>query len=131
MLSKDDLVKTKRRVLAQIVLCDGCCCGRVEKGKPGLPVQRIKSAWKAERLNKVIHLTVSGCLGPCDVANVAQIVTPDQTRWFGRLDRESYYDDILAWARSCRSASAVLRIPASLSVLEFDGYVSPAEIKAP
>ena len=30
----------------------------------------------AEKLNRTIQLTISGCLGPCDVPNVALLLTP-------------------------------------------------------
>jgi cobaltochelatase CobN len=70
---------TKVRPPAQILLCKGCCCGKTERGLPEVPVDRIKSVWKAEKLNRGAQLTISGCLGPCDVPNVAVVVTPEGT----------------------------------------------------
>jgi hypothetical protein len=58
---------TKRQVLGQLVLCKGCCCGRTDRGLPEVPVERIKEIWQREKLNRSIQLTISGCLGPCDV----------------------------------------------------------------
>jgi (2Fe-2S) ferredoxin len=116
-------VRTKRRVLAQIVLCKGCWCGRPDKGRPDLPEDRIKTIWKQERLNRTIQLTVSGCLGPCDVANVVQIITADGTEWYGRLDQDAHYEAIIDWARACNAAKAILPRPASLAVNQFEGYI--------
>lgn len=109
MIPGDQSVRTKRRALGQVVLCSGCCCGRVDKGRPYLPEEKIKAIWKAERLYKTIQLTISGCLGPCDVANVVQVVTPAGTEWFGHLDQETQYDALIDWARACHSAKLLCR----------------------
>jgi cobaltochelatase CobN len=66
---------TRVRSPAQLLLCKGCCCGRTDRGLPEVPVERIKAAWKAEKLNRGVQLTISGCLGPCDLPNVAVLVT--------------------------------------------------------
>ena len=58
---------------AQVLLCRGCCCGKTERGYPEVPADRIKAAWKGEKLNRSVQLTISGCLGPCDLANVALV----------------------------------------------------------
>ena len=52
-------VSTKRHVLGQVVLCNGCCCGKTDKGRPPVPEAQIKSAWKAQRLNKTVQLRLT------------------------------------------------------------------------
>jgi hypothetical protein len=116
-------VKTKRHVLGQLVLCKGCCCGRTDKGRPGFPEERLKATWKQERLLKSIQLTISGCLGPCDVANVAQIIVPEGIEWYGRLDQEGQYDALIEWARACHAAKVVLPRPVLLAPHRFEGYI--------
>jgi len=120
---QDRSVSTKRHVLGQIVLCSGCCCGQTDKGRPQVPAARIKSAWKAEKLNKTVQLTISGCLGPCDVANVVQIVSPQGTTWFGRFSDDAQYDALIEWARACHASKSLVEIPDSLLSLSFEGYV--------
>ena len=61
------------KILAQLLFCEGCCCGRTDRGFSAFPRDWIKSLWKQTKLNRHIQLTISGCLGPCDVANVACI----------------------------------------------------------
>ena len=34
------------KVLPTMFVCDGCCCGRTEKGHNEVPVSRLKTAWK-------------------------------------------------------------------------------------
>jgi (2Fe-2S) ferredoxin len=124
MSSFDDRhVRTKRHVLGQLVICKGCCCGRPDKGRPGLPEERLKTAWKTERLGRTIQLTISGCVGPCDVANVVQIVTPSGIEWYGSIDEDSYYDELVEWARACRAENALLPRPSRLVSLQFNGYI--------
>jgi hypothetical protein len=119
-----EAVQTKRRVLGQVVLCVGCCCGQTDKGRPPVPEARIKSAWKTEKLNRTIQLTISGCVGPCDVANVAQIITPSGTMWLGRLNDDTQYEVLIEWARACHSAKSLVPVPVILTSLQFDGYIT-------
>ncbi len=77
---------TNRRPLAQLVFCQGCCCGRTDRGRPEVPVGRLKEVWKGEKLNRSVQLTISGCLGPCDRANVALVITPDGNRRLAYVD---------------------------------------------
>jgi hypothetical protein len=60
-------LQTKRQVIGHVVMCSGCCCGKTERGKPEVPVEWLKAQWKARGLLKNIQLSISGCLGPCDL----------------------------------------------------------------
>jgi len=122
-MRSDQEVKTKRRVLGQLVVCKGCCCGRDDKGRPAVPEERIKAIWKAEKLNRTIQLTISGCLGPCDVANVVQIITPHGTEWLGQLAEEAHYDALIEWARACHTAKTLMPRPEALAQFHFTGYI--------
>jgi hypothetical protein len=104
-------VMTKRLVRGQLIFCVGCCCGRTERGLPEVPVERLKSVWRAEKLNRTIQLTISGCLGPCDVANVALVLTPGGSQWFGRLAGSTCYEAFITWARTCQAAGALRPLP--------------------
>jgi hypothetical protein len=64
---------TKRIVIGQVSVCVGCCCGNTANGKPPVPVDWLKKEWRARGLLKRVQLTISGCLGPCDVPNVVTI----------------------------------------------------------
>jgi cobaltochelatase CobN len=117
-------VITKRHVLGQVVICKGCCCGQTGKGRPSVPEEMLKAAWKSERLHRTIQLTISGCLGPCDVANVVQIIMPDGIEWFGQLKEDEHYDALIDWARACRTAGMIVPRPALLNRYRFDGYIT-------
>jgi hypothetical protein len=113
---------TKVKSPAQVLLCKGCCCGKTERGLPEVPVERIKATWKAEKLNRGVQLTISGCLGPCDLPNVAVVVTARETTWYGRLDGDAHYDALIAWARACNSAGTALPPPEALAAFRFERF---------
>ena len=129
--STEEEVRTKRHALAQLVLCKGCCCGRPDKGRPAVPEERMTATWKKEHLLKTVQLTISGCLGPCDVPNVVQIITPEGTEWYGRIEEEAQYDELIEWARACQAAKQVLPRPESLAAHRFDGLLTTMTRLAP
>jgi len=115
-------LRTRRKALAQIVLCKGCCCGQTERGLPAVPLDYLKPIWKSEKLNKVIQLTVSGCLGPCDLPNVCAIVTPAEQAWYGRLTTTEDYAVLVDWARQCQVKGEIPPLPSALAHLRFDRW---------
>ena len=90
-------VTTKRLVIGQVSVCFGCCCGQTDRGKPAVPVEWLKDEWRGRGLLKNIQLTISGCLGPCDVPNVVLIATGQENIWLGNIDRFEYYREIVEW----------------------------------
>jgi cobaltochelatase CobN len=115
-------LRTRRKPLAQIVLCQGCCCGQTERGLPAVPLDWLKPLWKKEKLNRAVQLTVSGCLGPCDLPNVCCIVTPQEQTWYGRLTTQEDYAVLVAWARRCREQGQLQPLPTELEHLRFERW---------
>src|SRR5579862_3329861 len=72
---RDCPLKTKRLIIGQITVCRGCCCGNVERGLPEVPVEWLKNEWRKRGLLKRVQLTISGCVGPCDVPNVIVVTS--------------------------------------------------------
>jgi cobaltochelatase CobN len=120
--SRPPALTTRVKSPAQVLLCKGCCCGQTERGLPEVPVDRIKAAWKAEKLNRAVQLTISGCLGPCDLPNVAVILTPDGPAWYGHLAGDAHYDALIEWARDCLASRQALPPPESWSRHRFDRF---------
>jgi cobaltochelatase CobN len=121
---------TLKKPLAQLAFCRGCCCGRTDRGKPDLPVDRLKAAWAAGGLNRAVQLTVSGCLGPCDLTNVTLVLTPGGQVWLGRLDGDADYDALIGWAEACRAAGEVVPLPARFDARRFDRWPAPPPAEA-
>lgn len=124
----DSPLRTNRsKAVGQVMICEGCCCGRTDRGFPEIPKQRLKAEWKSRKLNKYVQLTISGCLGPCDLANVAWIIgSSGETIWLGGLDEQWQYDRLLEWASQCRSAGEFLPIPADLLRHRFCRFETPS-----
>jgi len=122
------LPATARAALAQVACCVGCCCGRVDRGFPPVPVERIKEVWKREKLNRTVQLTISGCLGPCDMANVILVMTAAGTEWFGGIEDEGVFTEVIDWARACHAAGAVLPLPAALERHRFCRFAAASPI---
>jgi hypothetical protein len=104
-------VTTKRLVLGHISVCPGCCCGNTANGKPAVPVDWLKREWRSRGLLKRIQLSISGCLGPCDVPNVVTISNESGTLWLGEITRFSQYRELLEWAIASRDAGELLPLP--------------------
>ena len=126
-------MQTKRVVVAQVALCRGCCCGAEEKGHPNVPVEWMKDEWKKRGLKRSIQLTISGCLGPCDLSNVVSISSARQTVWLGRLRDFASYAALLEWSLASREAGHALPLTRELSELRFDPFRRPdsAPVVAP
>jgi (2Fe-2S) ferredoxin len=113
---------TKRLALAQLVFCQGCCCGRTDRGRPKLPVEQLKQIWKDEKLNRSVQLTISGCLGPCDLTNVALVMLPEGNVWLGGMEGEAVYEELVAWVRTCHAEDRLVPLPERLESLRFERF---------
>jgi hypothetical protein len=102
---------TKRLVLGQVAVCQGCCCGNTANGRPAVPAEWLKTEWRARGLLKRIQLSISGCLGPCDVPNVVTISNENGTRWLGQITEFHQYRTLVEWAVSSKDAGELLPLP--------------------
>jgi cobaltochelatase CobN len=102
---------TKRLVLGHVAVCQGCCCGNTANGRPAVPVEWLKKEWRARGLLKRIQLSISGCLGPCDVPNVVTISNENGTQWLGQITEFHQYRTLLEWAISSKDAGELLPLP--------------------
>ena len=108
------MIEPKRQMLAQISICKGCCCGNTDKGHPAVPVEWLKQEWKLRGLLKRVHLTVTGCLGPCDVPNVVAISSSEGTQWLAHMRTEFHYHLLADWAEQSKIADRLLPLPKEL-----------------
>ena len=104
----------------RVTICDGCCCGRVEKGNHEAPIEYLRSAWKENELKEQVKLTISGCLGPCKMNNVSLITSGSERIWLGKMNDIEYYEAIVDWAKDIADGSGKLIVPEKLAKLQFD-----------
>jgi Icc-related predicted phosphoesterase len=56
-----------------------------------VPVEWLKDEWRKRGLLKRFQLSVSGCVGPCDVSNVVVVNSESGSQWLGNLDDVNQY----------------------------------------
>jgi hypothetical protein len=117
-MKRGNAVTIKRPMIGQLSVCNGCCCGQTHKGHPEVPIAWLKQEWKLRGLIKRVHLTISGCLGPCDVPNVVVITSATGTQWLANLDQHRHYQMLADWAEQSKDSGRLLPLPK-----EFDDHV--------
>jgi hypothetical protein len=119
------VVTRRDTVLGQLIFCEGCCCGRTDRGFPAWPKDLVKARWKELKLNNTIQLTISGCLGPCDVANVlCMMPAVGESIWLGGLSQTSQYEQLITWAESCQSQQQLLNLPTAFDPYRFARFAN-------
>lgn len=107
----------------QLFICHGCCCGRTEKGFPELPLDQFKQQWKARGIRRRFHLTISGCLGPCPLANIVLIQFRGKSIWFHSINSDRDVSDIYDYVEQMLAAECYLPPPSSLAARHFQRYL--------
>ena len=88
-------------------------------GKAG---EGVKNEWKERGLKKSIQLTISGCLGPCDLPNVVSISLKEETVWLGTLCRFQDHAVLVEWASVSGRAGRFLPLPEELTEFRFSPF---------
>lgn len=94
----------------------------MSRGKPEVPVNWLKQEWRSRGLLKNIQLTISCCLGPCDVPNVVGISGPSAEIWLGNINRLEQYTGLIEWASRSKAQGAFEPLPQSFESLRFDPF---------
>ena len=63
-----------------VIVCNGCCCGNTKKGHNAVPTDFLEKEWERQGLAENVKLTISDCLGPCSMHNVALLKTSEGRR---------------------------------------------------
>jgi cobaltochelatase CobN len=126
-ITRADGVSKEIRVQdGHLFVCNGCCCGRTEKGFPALPLEEFKRQWKGRGIRRRFHLTISGCLGPCPLANVVLILFRGRSVWFHSINNPSDVGLLYDYVERMLLAECYLDPPRPLAVRQFERYVDKA-----
>jgi cobaltochelatase CobN len=115
-------LETKRLVIGHVTVCSGCCCGAVSRGNPEVPVEWLKCEWRSRGLLRNIQLTISCCLGPCDLTNVVKVAGPTNEVWLGNINRFEQYSALVEWAVESKAAGALAALPESFEPHRFSPF---------
>jgi cobaltochelatase CobN len=111
---------TKR---AHLMVCaKGCCCGRTDRGLPAVPVDFYKSEYKRRKLRNKIQLSMSGCLGPCPMMNVALLFFDGRPVWFQSINHEAQVRALYDYVERMLEADRYLLPPPELEEYVFNYY---------
>jgi cobaltochelatase CobN len=106
-----------------LFVCQGCCCGRTDKGFPALPLDEFKQQWKARGIRRRFHLTISGCLGPCPLANVVLILFRGRSLWLHSINSAEDVASIYGYVERMLAAEQYLDPPPELGFRSFERYI--------
>ena len=99
------------KTLASMYVCDGCCCGRVEKGHNEVPISKLKTVWEQNHLHDKISLTISNCLGHCSMHNVTLLKIGKKETWIGKLSSEEQYTALVEWGQNVTKYGKYAKLP--------------------
>ncbi|MEO8632158.1 MAG: hypothetical protein ABI466_02280, partial [Chloroflexota bacterium] len=106
------------QVVGNLFVCSkangNCCCGWAEKGRMPFDNALWSEEWERRRIRHRVHLTFSGCLGPCAVGNNALLQIYGQSIWFKDLNSPTFAPAVFDYIEAMLAASGVLPVPAAL-----------------
>jgi YHS domain-containing protein/(2Fe-2S) ferredoxin len=92
-----------------------CCCGWTEKGRAPLNLALYEQEWEQRNIRNRLHLTFTGCLGPCAVGNNVMLQIDGQSIWFKDLNRDALIPLVFDYIEVILSAGHVVPPPAALA----------------
>lgn len=102
-----------------------CCCGWEEKGRMPFDTSLWGDEWERRRIRNRLHLTLSGCLGPCAVGNNAMLQIHGRSIWFKDLNDAALVPAVFDYAQALLDAGRVLPPPAALADHVYERYLPP------
>src|SRR5581483_760577 len=117
-----------------MVCAKGCCCGRTERGFAAVPVDLYKQEYKKRKIRNRVHLSMNGCLGPCQLANVVLLFFDGRPVWFQSINTAAQVVALFDYIDRMLAADAYLPPPPELAEYVFTFYgwaASPAAAPAP
>jgi len=105
-----------------------CCCGWAEKGRlPFDPGHLWGDEWERRKIRNRLHLTFTGCLGPCAVGNNALLQLHGRSIWLKGLNDPALVPAVFDYAQAMLDAGAVLPVPEKLDGHVFERYLFPPD----
>ncbi len=104
-----------------------CCCGWAEKGRRPFDNAHWSDEWERRRIRAQLHLTFSGCLGPCAAGNNALLQLHGRSIWFKDLNEPALGPLVFDYIEVMLEAGTVLPVPAGLAGHVYERYLTPDE----
>jgi YHS domain-containing protein len=104
-----------------------CCCGWTEKGRAPVNVALYEAEWERRKIRNKVHLSFTGCLGPCAVGNNALLQLYGRSIWFKDLNGDQFIPPIFDYIEAMLEAGHVLPPPAEFEEHVYARYLPPPE----
>lgn len=102
-----------------------CCCGWTEKGRMPFDNSHWSDEWERRRIRNRLHLTFSGCLGPCAVGNNALLQIHGRSIWLKDLNEPTLAAKVFDYVEAMLAAGSVLPVPDALAGHVYERYLTP------
>jgi YHS domain-containing protein len=105
-----------------------CCCGWEGKGRlPFDPASLWGEEWERRKIRNRLHLTFTGCLGPCAADNNALLQLHGRSIWLKDLNDPALVPHVFDYAQAMLDAGTVLPVPDGLRGHVYERYVTPPD----
>jgi YHS domain-containing protein len=104
-----------------------CCCGWAEKERMPFEPSLWSDEWERRRIRNRLHLTLSGCLGPCAAGNNALLQIFGRSIWLKDLNSPALVPAVFDYAQAMLDAGRVLPPPPALAGHVYDRYLPPPD----
>ena len=104
-----------------------CCCGWTEKGRAPVNTALYETEWERRKIRNRLHLSFTGCLGPCAVGNNAMLQLLGRSIWFKDLNDDALIPAIFDYVESMLNAVRVLPPPDVLRDHVYERYLPPPD----
>ncbi|MEO8538937.1 MAG: hypothetical protein ABI577_04290 [bacterium] len=104
-----------------------CCCSWEEKGRLPIANSVWSDEWERRGIRHRLHLTFSGCLGPCIAGNNALLQVLGASVWFSDLNNAALIPMVFGYAEAILDSGAIVPPPAELAGHVYDRYPGPDE----
>src|SRR5437762_13096622 len=92
-----------------------CCCGWDEKGRMPFDTALWADEWERRKVRNRLHLTFTGCLGPCAVGNSAFLQIYGWSIWFKDLNDAPLVSAMFDYIEAMLVAGTALPPPPALA----------------
>lgn len=108
-----------------------CCCGWAEKGRMAFDNGLWSDEWERRKIRSRVHLTFSGCLGPCAVGNNALLQLWGRSIWLKDLNAAALIPAVFDYLEAMLAAGSVLPVPNDLAGHVYERYLTPGDAPPP
>lgn len=117
------------QVVGNLFVCSkangNCCCGWAEKGRMPFDNTLWSDEWERRMIRARVHLTFSGCLGPCAIGNNALLQIYGRSIWFKDLNSPTFAPLVFDYIQAMLAVNRVLPVPEALTGHVYERYLTP------